>query len=168
MSRDIHNLIVHHSDSKWGDGKVIEQWHMAPKPKGNGWDRPGYCVVIQNGFPTYNSLSENESVEGSDGLVERIYTEDKKTYGCKYANEDSLHVCLIGNFDVQEPTQLQIDALIRLLVFWCKKYKLKSSDVYGHGEMQRKIGKEGYSKTCPGKNVDMDQVREAVKAQVGE
>jgi hypothetical protein len=28
--------------------------------------------------------------------------------------------------------------------------------------MQRKIGKEGYSKTCPGKNVSMNAVRVAV------
>ena len=31
--------------------------------------------------------------------------------------------------------------------------------------MQRKLGKEGYSKTCPGKNVSMNAVRKSVADQ---
>ena len=56
-----------------------------------------------------------------------------------------------------------MEKLTDLLVFWCRKYGLDPrTAIYGHGEMQRKIGKEGYSKTCPGKNVSMKAVREAV------
>jgi hypothetical protein len=94
--------------------------------------------------------------------VDRILRETIPSNGCKYANDDSLQVCLIGDFDKQEPLAMQFEKLIDLLVHWCKKYKLVPNDIYGHGEMQRKIGKEKYSKTCPGKLMNMDAVRMAV------
>lgn len=60
-----------------------------------------------------------------------------------------------------------MEKLTNILAFWCGKYGLDPRlAIFGHGEMQRKIGKEGYSKTCPGKNVSMNAVREAVAKQL--
>jgi N-acetylmuramoyl-L-alanine amidase len=165
--RKVNHIIVHHSVSNWGDGEVVKGWHMNPKPQGNGWGAPGYHVVVCNGFPNYNSWHEQAKVQNADGRVDRIWSEEKLVNGCKYANEDSLQVCLIGNFDVDKPTEMQMQKLIDLLKYWCEKYKLKpATDIFGHGEMQIKIGKEGYHKTCPGKNVSMDNIRSQVAMQL--
>ena len=161
--RKIRHLIVHHSVSHWGDGDTIMSWHTDPKPRGNGWKAPGYHVVICNGFPNYSSWSKRRQIPTADGRVDRIWSEDRTANGCKYANSDSLHVCLVGDFDKDAPTEKQIGKLADLLAFWCKKYGLDPrTAILGHGEMQRRIGKEGYSKTCPGRNVSMSAVREAV------
>jgi len=166
-NRKINHLIVHHSVSAWGDGAVITEWHTAPKPRGNGWSAPGYHVVICNGYPNYNSWSARKPIPDADGRVDRIWSEDKISNGCLYANADSLHVCLVGDFDKDRPTENQMKKLVDLLAFWCNKYGLDPrTTIFGHGEMQRKIGKEGYSKTCPGKNVDMNAVRTAVANQL--
>jgi len=164
--RKIKSIIVHHSVSRWGDGAVIKHWHQDKKPQGNGWKHPGYHVVICNGFPNYYTFRHGVLNRAADGRVDRIWTESQSTNGCKYANMNALHVCMIGDFDSYEPTENQMKKLIDLLTFWCKKYKLDpQKDIYGHGEMQKKIGKEGYSKTCPGKNVDMDVIRNLVFAE---
>ncbi len=161
--RIINHIIVHHSVSAWGDGSVISEWHTAPKPRGNGWSASGYHVVICNGFPNYNSWSKRKAIAVADGRVDRIWPEDKPSNGCKYANADAIHVCLIGDFDKDEPSERQMEKLTDLLAFWCRKYGLDPRRaIFGHGEMQRKLGKEGYSKTCPGRNVDMNSVRKAV------
>jgi hypothetical protein len=157
--RKIKHIIVHHSVSAWGDGGVVVGWHTSPKPQGNGWKFPGYHVVICNGYPNYNSWSARKPVASADGRVDRILSEDEVANGCKYANANGLQVCMIGDFDKGLPTENQMKKLIDLLSFWCGKYGLDpAKDIYGHGEMQRKIGKEGYSKTCPGKNVDMNKL----------
>jgi len=149
--------------SAWGDGDTIVSWHTAPKPRGNGWKAPGYHVVITNGFPNYNSWSRRKPLATADGRVDRIWPESKIGNGCRYANAHGLHVCLIGDFDKDTPTGRQVEKLTDLLAFWCKKYGLDPhTAIYGHGEMQRKIGKEGYSKTCPGRNVSMNAVRDTV------
>lgn len=166
-TRDIKYLIVHHSVSAWGDGQEIRGWHMNTKPWGNGWKAPGYHVVICNGFPTYNAYSTGKIIKSADGRVDRIWPEGKTSNGCKYANANALHVCMIGNFDVDHPTAKQLEKLIDLLAFWCDRYSLNPlKAIFGHGEMQRFIGKEGYSKTCPGKKVSMKSVRTAVKKQL--
>lgn len=158
---------MHHSVSSWGDGGVIMSWHTAPRPRGNGWKAPGYHVVIGNGYPNYSSWSRRKPIASADGRVDRIWPESKISNGCRYANANGLHVCLIGDLDKKPPTENQIHKLVDLLVFWCKKYGLDPmKDIYGHGEMQRKIGREGYSKTCPGKLVDMNRIRRMVAARL--
>lgn len=161
--RKIQYLIVHHSVSMWGDGQTIKDWHCKPKPKGNGWTYPGYHCVILNGFPTYNSYSTHKPVVSTQGRVDRILSEEIPSNGVKFGNSNSLNVCLIGNFDVQDLPEFMRLKCVDLLEFWCKKHKLDPMfAVRGHGERQIEIGKEGYHKTCPGKRVDMKKLRLAV------
>ncbi len=161
--RKISNIIIHHSVSNWGDGDVIVQWHTAPKPAGNGWKAPGYHFVICNGFLSYNSYATRKPVFSADGRIDSIWPKEKVSNGCKYANANSIHVCLIGDFDKHFPTQNQVDNLTTLLKLLCKTYQLDpKTAISGHGEMQRKLAKESYSKSCPGKNFNMDSLRSAV------
>lgn len=166
-NRKIRFLIVHHSVSAWGDGATIMAWHTDPRPKGNGWKSPGYHDVICNGYPTYNSWNKRKPIIAADGRVDRIWPEDKSSNGCLHANADTLHVCLIGDFDKDIPTERQMQKLVDLLVYWCLKYGLDPrTAILGHGEMQRKLRREKYYKTCPGKTVSMNAVRQAVAEQL--
>lgn len=160
MAREIKGIGVHHSYSSFGTGEMIEFWHTTDKPVGNGWKSPGYHVVICNGYPNGQSRSDHDYDKKYDGKVDRIHSETKVSNGIKGANSQLLNVCMIGNFDEESPTVKQLKKLVDLLAFWCKKYKLDPhTKIFGHGEMQRKLGKETYVKTCPGTHVDMDRVR---------
>ena len=161
--RNIKYLIVHHSISAWGDGETVKSWHISPKPHGNGWSAPGYHAVICNGYPNYSSWSRRKPIASADGRIDRILSENKTSNGCKYANANALHVCLIGDLDKSPPTERQLQKLIDLLTFWCRKYGLDPhAAIFGHGEMQCRIGREKHIKTCPGKLVDMNDVRTRV------
>jgi len=158
--RKITAIIIHHSLSMWGSAEVIRHWHCDPRPQGNGWKIAGYHFVIQNGYPIYNSW-HNKQYKGSQ--VEFLVPIEQVSNGCKYANKNSINVCLIGNFDTESPGNVQYSEAIDLIARLLKKYNLTVADVYGHGEMMKKIGKEGYVKSCPGKLFDMDHFRRAVK-----
>ena len=72
-----------------------------------------------------------------------------------------------GDFDKGFPTCRQEEKLYSLLAYWCKKYKLDpATDIYGHGEMQIKLAREGYHKSCPGKNINMGVVRKLTKEKM--
>lgn len=158
----IRYIIVHHSVSDWGNGAAVVEWHTGPPPH-KGWDRPGYHAVIGNGYATDKAWKKRAYDIAADGKVDFIVSEDLRVNGVRFGNRNSMQVSLIGNFDVKDPTEKQMAALIDLLSRWCIKYALDPRKaIYGHGEMQRKIGREGYSKTCPGTHVDMDALRQAV------
>ena len=161
-------LIVHHSLSHWGDGESVVLWHTGPPPH-RGWDRPGYHAVIGNGYPTNRSWKKRVYSALADGRVDRIVSEDLRVNGVLHGNRNALQVCLIGDLDRHDPTPAQMRALAGLLSEWCIKYRLNPHRaILGHGEMQRMMGIEDYSKTCPGTHVDMDAVREAVHQRVAE
>ncbi|OQA87018.1 MAG: N-acetylmuramoyl-L-alanine amidase [bacterium ADurb.Bin236] len=154
--RKINAIIIHHSASHWGDGPEIVRWHTAPRPKGNGWKVPGYHVVIGNQYPNYSSYSARKPVAGADGKVYRLVSEETVANGCYGANAHSLHVCLIGNIDLTEPTAQQYLKLWDLVKHWVTKYSLDyTANVHGHGEMVRRLMNAGKPnagpKSCPGK-----------------
>ena len=41
-------------------------------------------------------------------------------------------ICLAGNFDKENPTQKQIDQLVKYLIEKCKLYKLDETTIYAH------------------------------------
>jgi hypothetical protein len=43
------NVIIHCSDSSFGNAALITTWHVLPKPIGRGWSNIGYHYVILNG-----------------------------------------------------------------------------------------------------------------------
>jgi hypothetical protein len=43
------NVIVHCSDSSFGNAALISKWHTQKPPNGRGWDAIGYHYVILNG-----------------------------------------------------------------------------------------------------------------------
>lgn len=161
--RRVKYLIVHHSLSDWGDGAAVMRWHMDPPPTGNGWSRPGYHAVIVNGYTTAQAWHSKAYNPAADGRVDRLWPENHWVSGVRFGNDNALQVCLIGNLDKRDPSDKQMAALIELLAAWCREHNLDPRRaIFGHGEMQQKIGRENYRKTCPGRRMNMPGLRRAV------
>jgi len=92
------NIVIHCSDSKWGNAAEIAKWHVLPKPKGNGWDAIGYHYVILNGW-----LSSKKYHHKHDGRLEtgRALDDDKDIERDEWGahvvgHNNSVGICLIG------------------------------------------------------------------------
>jgi N-acetylmuramoyl-L-alanine amidase len=129
--RKINKIIIHCSDSSWGDAAAIDSWH-----KENGWDGIGYHYVITNG----NRRPGDKYSKKDDGIIEKGRNIEKAGAHCKGHNKDSIGICLIG---IAHFTAKQLcEALPSLLLELMKKHKITADCVYTHHEFDSR-------KTCP-------------------
>lgn len=138
--RNLDSIIIHCSDSPFGDALTIDQWHRK-----RGFDCIGYHFVILNGFPKNLQTSRIPFLDGSIESGRDINLPGAHVRG---HNETSIGVCLIGqNGDF---TSSQMAALKKIL--WCLKtnYSIPVSRILGHYELDS-------NKTCP--DLDMNIIR---------
>ena len=131
--KKIKFIVIHHSQRKIDSLKRIKDFHI----KIRGWDDVGYHFLIGKNGKIYKARSEKFI--------------GAHVYGY---NKNSLGICLIGNFDEELPNKKQIQTLIKLLKQKTKKFKIPIKNILGHREFPNT------TKTCPGKFVDMDEIRE--------
>jgi hypothetical protein len=137
-------IVVHNSATDSGNMATIDAAHRA-----KGWDGVGYDFVIGNGSGS------------SNGQIEPTFrwTGQKTGAHCKtpsnWANESTIGICLIGNFNNTRPTSAQMAALNKLVKFLMKRYGITASKVYGHKEVP------GHSTAtdCPGRYFSMSAFR---------
>src|SRR3972149_8779111 len=91
VMRDIKKIIVHCSDSTFGDARAIDRWHRE-----RGWECVGYHWILCNGHRT--SMSEYSTEV--DGLIEPGRPARMVGAHCKGHNADSIGICLIGEKEV--------------------------------------------------------------------
>ena len=103
------NIIVHCSDSSFGNAALISRWHTLPVPDGRGWDAIGYHYVILNG-----RLSAYKTHSRYDGHIETgrpldddkdMELDEKGAHAFGYNN--SVGICLIGLPGVFSEAQLR-------------------------------------------------------------
>lgn len=135
MKRTINKIIVHCSDSPWGDAEVIDGWH-----KERGWSGIGYHCCILNGHRK-NSTNFDE---GADGRIQMGRPIEKVGSHCYGHNKDSLGICLIG---VEAFTPNQYYSLRQLVDVWRQLYEVSDGMIRGHRDFQLTSG--GKKKTCP-------------------
>lgn len=141
--RTIKKIVIHCSDSGFGNVPLIRLWHTAPPPQGRGWKDIGYHYIIQNGVDT----ARDEYQEHLDGKLCIGRPVEQVGAHCKGHNADSIGICLVGK---TEFTERQFEELYKFLLALLKEYKLQPGNVYGHREFDP-------GKTCP--NFDMATVR---------
>jgi hypothetical protein len=138
VSKEIEYLVIHCSDSHFGDANVIRKWHKA-----RGWRDIGYNGVILNG----NRNSGGEYNLKEDGLFEMgrgldlsvmIESDEKGAHVLGY-NDKSIGICLIGKNKFTIP---QFKTLIHLVSLF--KRIVPDIKVRGHYQMPTANGK-----TCP-------------------
>lgn len=140
MKRDlteIKKIIIHCSDSPFGDSGLIDRWH-----RGFGWRKIGYHHVVLNGWTKQDDYDEGLVGALQDGreLVE-------VGAHCKGHNDDSIGICMIG---VDDFSLKQMERLRWLVRLYAARFRIQIRDVLGHGELNK-------AKTCP--NIDMARFR---------
>lgn len=144
-------LIVHCSatpPSRQIGAAEIEQWHTAPKPKGNGWKGIGYHYVIRR----------CGSMELGRELEEQGAHCNMKRYGGKSYNPVSVGICLIGGVDENgKPehnyTRFQMNTLRALLKTLLGVYP--DAEICGHRDLSpdhdgnNQIDSSDWVKNCP-------------------
>jgi len=136
--RALKKIFVHCSAGKWGDVGYIDRVH-----RGRGWDSIGYHFVIENGYPTYNSLRYHKPLIERDGLVCKGRDVAIQGAHVKHHNADSIGICLIG---IDIFTSSQIKALHVLISTLQSIYG--PLEVCLHNEYDNK-------KTCPNLSRDV-------------
>ncbi|NCN07882.1 N-acetylmuramoyl-L-alanine amidase [Candidatus Falkowbacteria bacterium] len=135
----VEYLIIHHSQRNNDWPAFVRFRHLYLR----GWKDIGYHWLIGNTRPfTVNGKVYPGRLEQFQGAHALGY------------NDNSLGVCLIGDFDKIVPSNKQLHALFRLLLLKMSQYNIPVENVLGHRELF------GVVKTCPGENIDMRIIRE--------
>ncbi len=139
MKRHIDSIIIHCSDSDWGDFTAIDEWHRE-----RGWDGCGYHYIITNGVIRHG----DKYTERFDGVVQRGRDINKPGAHCKGHNSHSIGICLIGRHHF---TAKQLFAALPiLLVDLMNEHNIPMQRVTAHHE-------HNSHKTCP--NIDPTLLR---------
>ena len=148
--KQIENIIIHCSESGFGDVELIRQWHVGER----GWRDIGYNGVILNG----KRRSKNETNKKEIGLFEvgrgldldkNIDSSERGAHALGY-NKSSIGICLIGTnyfYAKQFQTALYLCGLFKKIV--------PDIEIIGHYEVTNK-------KTCP--NFDMGLFRDLLSS----
>lgn len=145
--RAIDTIIIHCSDSPYGDRDTIDRWH-----KSRGWTGIGYHYVILNGYPDQESLRLKRPLFARDGELQVGRQEVEVGAHVRGKNVASIGVCLIGEYQF---SSAQWETLVRLVAELRQRYP--SARVRGHYEEQLPGDPP---KSCP--NIDMDWLRAAL------
>lgn len=117
--RYITKIIIHCSDSLWGNFKHIDEWH---KLRWNGIVHFGkriYCgyhYIVLNGHPEYSKDYANSYIPDMDGAVEKGRPDAYIGSHCKGQNAHSLGICLIGVHDFTKKQFVGLSSLIDTLL----------------------------------------------------
>lgn len=163
--RTIKKIIIHHSESDFGDTQLIEALHMGKEnslilrawPKDtevyrqNPFQKIGYHYVILNGF-----IQPEAYQPDLDGVIEVGRSEEEEGAHCYGQNQNSLGVCLVGNI-LFSARQLYW-ALPDLLTQLCQKHSLSCHNIHAHYEFSQ-------VKSCP--HIDIGLIRSIVKSWPG-
>ena len=133
-------LVVHHSATESGGAGAFRFLHRLAR----GWRDVGYHYVIGNG------------THSPDGFLERGRPEGCRGAHAKGANEFSLGICLVGDFMTGRPTSAQMLTLGSVLRELMASYGLQKSSVLLHRQVK------GSSTECPGRNLTLVMVHEAI------
>jgi len=120
----IDMIVLHHSATNGGDPWAFADYHI----HSNGWPGIGYHFVIQPDGTTYQT--------------NRLST---ASYHASGVNNESIGICLTGNFDTGQMPTIQHNALIGLLRNL--RLSIGQKPIYGHNQFS--------PKTCPGNMVDV-------------
>ena len=136
------------------DAQVIDKWH-----RDRGWNGIGYHFVILN----------DKHNQKADGTIESGRPKTVRGAHARGINSRSLGICCIGHGDHTPFTENQMTSLIRLISDFIDEHDAITVDkVIGHRELNQLVSQGSLSeeyrttKSCPGKKVSMDQIRQAV------
>jgi len=140
LMAQIRRIVVHHSATETGNASVFRVLHRAV----NGWNDIAYHFVIGNG-----TLSD-------DGEVETGRPLPYKGAHARGGNEDSIGICLVGNFNLSDPTAAQTASLGKLLKSLMGEYGIDANGVILHRDVN------GSETECPGRLLSIEKVIDCI------
>jgi len=131
--QEIHWLTLHHEGESFPPGKdpieylrTLQQWSRTTKH----WSDIPYHYIIDLDGRVY----EGRPIQ---------YAGDTNT---DYDPTGHALVCVVGNFEEVEPNQRQLNAVVEVFTWLCKKYGLTADKIRGHKDWAT-------GTVCPGKNL---------------
>lgn len=130
--------------------ETIDKYH-----RGLGWDSIGYHYWIR-----------------MDGRVETGRNESMHGAHVPGLNEKSIGICFAGHGDLAPFSEAQMRSGLNLTRDLMKRYDIARSRVIGHREINALVAQgivsNAYAtdKTCPGKLIDMDEIRKLLGGAV--
>jgi len=138
------HIIIHHTavsrEKNAVQFQAVKNYHIS-----KGWGDIGYHYFI-----------------GPDGTVKVGRTEETPGAHCyqESMNYKSIGICLTGFFDVEDPTERQLESLKKLVQKLRVKYGISASNVVGHRHFA--------PKTCPGTRFTDKMIEEVANDEVVE
>lgn len=138
MHKPTH-IMIHHSLTE--DSSTLSWGIIRKNHKLLGWDNIGYHYGV-------------EFVRGSyEILIGRFVGEEGAHCPQEGMNRKAIGICLIGDFDVIKPSQEQLAVARKLVRQLMQVWDIPRENVVAHRDYN-------HTKTCPGKQFDMDAFRE--------
>lgn len=121
---EVKSIAIHHSATTSGTPEAFARYHV----ESNDWPGIGYHYVILK-----------------NGTVFKCNPLTAMTYHVGNSNREAIGICLVGNFDIDHPTQQQLSSLRKLIE------EIKSG-LPGGIKVLRHHDYPGYDwKSCPGR-----------------
>lgn len=134
---EIRYIVIHHSGTPNGNVAIFRDYHIHQL----GWGDVGYHYVICNG----NGGPDGEVQEGRNILFTGAHAPGR--------NNDSIGICLVGDFTQGKPTSAQMLALYGLIKDLMRRYPITPDRVLAHKEVNQT--------DCPG-SLDVAAIRAAL------
>ncbi len=134
-----NRIILHHSLTKDGstvNWNAIRKYHLS-----KGWNDIGYHFGIEKIGSRYEVLT------GRMMTVKGAHT--------KGHNQDSIGICLVGNFDEVKPPKEQWELAVELVSSLCEILFITRESVYTHNDFAS-------YKTCAGKKFNLRLFRSQI------
>jgi hypothetical protein len=139
-------IVIHHSATNEGGAASFNRAHS--KKWENGL---GYHFVIGNGTETADGeievgprwLRQNQGIDGAHAGVEKY-------------NKHGIGICLVGDFDHQNPTPKQLAALRNLIQHLMQKYGIPRDHIIPHRAV-----KVGHTE-CPGTHFPLELILQSL------
>lgn len=129
-------IVLHCSDSGFGNAALIAKWHTLPKPNGRGWTGIGYHYVILNGWLTsthFNAKFDGHIETGRPLNDDPFILKNEMGAHVKGFNTNSLGICLIGKSGKFTDNQLNTS----LVLIYQLENQFRDIELYQHGELDK-------------------------------
>lgn len=142
------HIMIHHSltkDSGTVSWPAIEKFHVQT----NGWSDIGYHAGVE-------LVSHDRFLAGYGYQALMGRGLDQKAAACPQGNmnELALHVCCVGNYDLEAPSIDMLHVLLkRVLIPWSTWFNIPKEKWIGHRDYNT-------GKSCPGTKFDLNFLRQ--------
>lgn len=140
-SKKWKNIIIHHSATDEGSSLYFDKYHQD-----KGWDGIGYQFVINNG----TGGKQDGQIEVSPRWIKQ---EDGSHCNASGMNRIAIGICLVGNFNNEEPSKKQFEEIVYLTNLLRKNYRIPLSRILGHSQVY------GAKTDCPGRRFPWQEFR---------